>query len=100
MQQYVRDKEGSSKLRSCCSEPSRREFAVRDLHAQPHSQFGPRVHVDPNSEGCKAYMHDAQGGWFSSCDAQVGWEFQVQLLGGQQSIGQMGVPQKGPQMAT
>eukprot|EP00973_Karenia_brevis_P049105 6811408-Karenia_brevis.AAC.1 len=61
MQQYVSDGQGGTKLRVCVWEASRREFAVRDMHAQPHSQSGPRVHIDPKSEGGKAYMHDPDG---------------------------------------
>eukprot|EP00973_Karenia_brevis_P064284 8932069-Karenia_brevis.AAC.1 len=81
MQQYVSDGEGGTKLRACCLEPSRREFAGRDLHAQPHSQFGPRVHVDPKSQG-------------------VGWGVPRSSVGGQHTIGQMGAQQEGLQMAT
>eukprot|EP00973_Karenia_brevis_P074565 10362372-Karenia_brevis.AAC.1 len=49
------------------------------MHAKAHSQFGPRVHLDPKSDGGKAHMHDRSGGWCSSCDEQVGWGVPLSL---------------------
>eukprot|EP00973_Karenia_brevis_P055435 7707473-Karenia_brevis.AAC.1 len=73
MQEYVSDREGGTKLRTCVLEPGRKACAIRDLNGKQYGQFGPRAHLNPKSEEGKAHMSNPECGWLNSCTRSFGW---------------------------